>query len=75
MNIFPLSFLLAGDGSCFRWSEELLTQGRREVTSWELIGPDCDPVYSICRSANTVYSACRDASIRKYVFKQSELSS
>ncbi|XP_020621989.1 proteasomal ATPase-associated factor 1-like [Orbicella faveolata] len=65
-----------GDGSCFCWSAELLTQGRRgEVTSWELIGPDCDPVYSICRSANTVYSACRDASIRKYVFKHSQLSS
>ncbi|KAL9969515.1 hypothetical protein ACROYT_G021737 [Oculina patagonica] len=65
-----------GDGSCFYWTAELLSQGRRgEVTSWELIGPNCDPVYSICRSANTVYSACRDATIRKYVFKQSELSS
>lgn len=76
VNDFPLSFLFTGDGSCFCWSAELLTQGRRgEVSSWELIGPDCDPVYSICRSANTVYSACRDASVRKYVLKQSELSS
>ncbi|KAJ7391366.1 Proteasomal ATPase-associated factor 1 [Desmophyllum pertusum] len=65
-----------GGGSCFCWSAELLNRGRRgEVTSWELIGPDCEPIYSICRSSNTVYSACRDANIRKYVFRQSELSS
>lgn len=67
----------ARDGSCFCWSAELLSQGRsgEGTASWELIGPDCDPVYSICRSTNTVYSACRDKNIRKYVFKQSELSS
>ena len=76
INNLSFSFLFTGGGSCFCWSAELLNRGRRgEVTSWELIGPDCEPIYSICRSSNTVYSACRDANIRKYVFRQSELSS
>lgn len=62
------------DGACFCWSAKMLGHGRsEEVTSWELIGPDSDPVYNICRSANAVYSACRDKTIRKYVLKQSEL--
>lgn len=56
-----------GDGSCFCWSEGLLSQERDEFNSWELIGPDCDPVYSICLSANSVYTACRDSKIRKYI--------
>ena len=64
----------AGDGACFCWSAKLLRHGgSEEVTSWELIGPDYDPVYSICRSANTVHSACRDKTIRKYILKKSEL--
>ena len=67
-------FYFAGDGACFCWSAKLLRHGRsEEVTSWELIGPDYDPVYSICRSANTVHSACRDKTIRKYILKKSEL--
>lgn len=62
------------DGACFCWSAKLLRHGgSEEVTSWELIGPDYDPVYSICRSANTVHSACRDKTIRKYILKKSEL--
>ena len=67
--------LCIGDGSCFHWSAELLSQTREEISSWELIGPDCDPVYSICRSANAVYTACRDAKIRKYILNQPELPS
>ena len=50
-----------------------MRQATDVVNGWELIGPDCDPVYSICRSANTVYAACRDAKIRKYILKQTEI--
>ncbi|XP_073245276.1 proteasomal ATPase-associated factor 1-like [Porites lutea] len=63
-----------GDGSCFCWDTERLRQATDVVSGWELIGPDCDPVYSICRSANTVYTACRDAKIRKYILKQTEIT-
>ena len=67
-------FYFAGDGACFCWSAKLLRHGRsEEVTSWELIGPDYDPVYSTSRSANTMHSACCDKTIRKYVLKKSEL--
>ena len=51
-----------------------MRQATDVVSGWELIGPDCDPVYSICRSANTVYTACRDAKIRKYILKQTEIT-
>ncbi|XP_068756975.1 proteasomal ATPase-associated factor 1-like [Montipora capricornis] len=65
-----------GDGSCFFWSSELLRQTREaEVISWELIGPDCDPVYRVSHSSNAIYTACRDAKIRKYILGQSELPS
>ena len=46
---------------------------RSECLGVELIGPDCDPVYSICPSTNTVYTACREAKIRKYILKQTEI--
>ena len=71
-HLFPFS----GDGSCFMWSSALLKQTEQDaLTSWELIGPDCDPVYRMSRSSNTVYTACRDTNIRKYVLKDSELPS
>ncbi|KAK2558083.1 Proteasomal ATPase-associated factor 1 [Acropora cervicornis] len=64
------------DGSCFLWSSLLLKQTEQDaLTSWELIGPDCDPVYKMSRSSNTVYTACRDTNVRKYVLKDSELPS
>ena len=69
-------FPFSGDGSCFLWSSELLKQTEQDaLSSWELIGPDCDPVYRISRSGNTVYTACRDTKIRKYVLKDCELPS
>ncbi|XP_015756068.1 PREDICTED: proteasomal ATPase-associated factor 1-like [Acropora digitifera] len=69
-------FASSGDGSCFLWSSVLLRQTEQDaLTSWELIGPDCDPVYRMSRSSNTVYTACRDTNIRKYVLKDSELPS
>lgn len=64
-----------GDGSCFFWRSEVLSQTSEDFNSWELTGPDCDPVYSVGCSANTVYTACRDAKIRKYILKQSDFSS
>ena len=66
-------FHILGDSSCFCLDTELMRQATDVVNGWELIGPDCDPVYSICRSANTVYTACRDAKIRKYILKQTEI--
>lgn len=69
-------FASSGDGSCFLWSSLLLKQTEQDaLTSWELMGPDCDPVYRMSRSSNTVYTACRDTNIRKYVLKDSELPS
>lgn len=69
-------FQFSGDGSCFLWSSVLLKQTEQDaLTSCELIGPDCDPVYRMSRSGNTVYTACRDTNIRKYVLKDSELPS
>ena len=38
------------------WIQNLWDKQQTSVNGWELIGPDCDPVYSICRSANTVYT-------------------
>ena len=38
------------------WIQNLWDKQQTSVSGWELIGPDCDPVYSICRSANTVYT-------------------
>ena len=49
-------FDILWDGSCFCLDTELMRQATDVVNGWELIGPDSDPVYSICRSANTVYT-------------------
>ena len=32
----------------------------------ELTGPDCDPVYDISYDGSYIYTACRDAAVRKY---------
>ncbi|KAJ9591875.1 hypothetical protein L9F63_001598, partial [Diploptera punctata] len=32
----------------------------------ELTGPDCDPVYDISYDGTCIYTACRDAAVRKY---------
>jgi proteasomal ATPase-associated factor 1 len=32
----------------------------------QLTGPDCDPVYDISFDGTYVYTACRDAAVRKY---------
>ena len=70
--IFPVCVSFTGDGSCFFWSADLLSHASGDINSWELIGPDYDPVYSIGRSSNAVYTASRDAKIRKYILKRSE---
>jgi len=47
------------DGSCFYIDEQL-------QTGVELVGPDCDPVYSLAATARFIFTACRDGTIRKY---------
>jgi len=65
LHSHPSSFYFSGDGSCFYWDiNRSLSNGRS--FSYELIGPDCDPVYKLCNHGNTVYTVCRDAFIRKY---------
>ncbi|KXJ23715.1 proteasomal ATPase-associated factor 1 [Exaiptasia diaphana] len=56
----------SGDGSCFYWDTSNSLSNGKSFT-WELIGPDCDPVYKTCRHGNTIYTVCRDALIRKYI--------
>lgn len=51
-----------GDGttSCISTKEDC------ESVTYELTGPDCDPIYSLSTHANCVYTACRDKRVRKY---------
>lgn len=47
------------DGSCSFESLE-------GAQSFCLTGPDCDPVYRVASDGDCLYTACRDAIIRKY---------
>ena len=59
--------MIAADGTCFLWNTKDSLVPNGSVETLELVGPDCDPVYSVCVHAQTVYTACRDGLIRKYV--------
>ncbi|EDO46684.1 predicted protein [Nematostella vectensis] len=64
-----------GDGSCFSWTPRGASMSDACYVTWELMGPDCDPVYKICRHGNTVYTACRDKAVRKYILDTQEMTS
>ncbi|XP_046847671.1 proteasomal ATPase-associated factor 1-like isoform X2 [Xenia sp. Carnegie-2017] len=49
-----------GDGSCFLWTDE-------DAADVCLTGPDCDSVYKVRANGRYIYTACRDAKIRKYI--------
>ncbi|XP_037805050.1 proteasomal ATPase-associated factor 1-like isoform X1 [Penaeus monodon] len=36
------------------------------LSSFQLTGSDCDPIYKIVQDTNYIYTACRDGLIRKY---------
>ncbi|XP_031559625.1 proteasomal ATPase-associated factor 1-like [Actinia tenebrosa] len=63
----------SGDGTCF-YRDVNQSRQDRKTSTWELIGPNCDPVYRICRHGNTVYTVCRDACIRKYMLSSNVCS-
>ncbi len=60
-----------GDGSC---SCVRLTSSstQEEMTTMELSGPNCDPVYSLSHHDNFVYTGCRDNQVRKYKLQLTE---
>ncbi len=49
-----------GDGCCFVWSEK----DEQDVC---FTGPDCDSVYKVRANLREIYTASRDAKIRKYI--------
>ena len=58
---------LLADGTCSFYDAEWSRRLSDVCNTWELIGPDCDPVYKVCASFNAIYTACRDTKVRKYV--------
>uniref|UniRef100_T1IYX6 Uncharacterized protein n=1 Tax=Strigamia maritima TaxID=126957 RepID=T1IYX6_STRMM len=65
LSIIPLNegFVCSKlDGSCMYYSPKL-------DNSWQLSGPDCDPVYKIAFDETHLYTCCRDGIIRKYEVK------
>ncbi|XP_028415204.1 proteasomal ATPase-associated factor 1-like isoform X2 [Dendronephthya gigantea] len=54
------SLVSTGDGCCFMWSGK----DERGVC---FTGPDCDSVYKVRANNRHIYTASRDANIRKYI--------
>lgn len=54
------TLVTTGDGCCVLYTED-------ENADVSLTGPDCDPVYKARANKKYVYTACRDATIRKYI--------
>ncbi|CAB3977478.1 proteasomal ATPase-associated factor 1 [Paramuricea clavata] len=54
------SLVSTGDGCCFVWSEK----DEQDVC---FTGPNCDSVYKVRANKRQIYTASRDAKIRKYI--------
>ena len=59
-------YCVAGDGCCFV-SKVLPLNSELDIVEWDdMTGADCDSVHGVSLSGNTLYTCCRDATIRKY---------
>ena len=54
------SLVSTGDGCCFVWSE-------KDEQTVCFTGPDCDSVYKVRANQGQIYTASRDAKIRRYI--------
>jgi len=52
-------FISTNDGSCFHVNHQW-------ITTTELTGSDCDPIYRISSDNTNIYTSCRDGNIRCY---------
>jgi proteasomal ATPase-associated factor 1 len=60
-------FVGKADGSCVYYQLPARnSQERCRNVRVQLTGPDCDPVYDISSDGTYIYTACRDAAIRRY---------
>ncbi|EDV20795.1 uncharacterized protein TRIADDRAFT_60810 [Trichoplax adhaerens] len=59
-------FVGTGDGCCYKWNIAKAYTEEELISTIELSGSDCDPIYDIAIHENKVYNCCRDGRIRQY---------